>query len=207
MAELSPQIVSFGEIHELEPTVLAEIVAMHMECMPDTLTSRRGNKAVSGLYKRLLITGGEIVVLVHQGSAIGVLALSKNHRKLASVRSVTQNFTSWFKVIFQLGPVETLFRILDTVMISRIVADKAESSIYISTLFVRTDKRTLGVASFLIDYAKRAATEMNCFLLVDTLLKNEPAQLLYKKHRFSMYAETRRSMILELPRTRVEVSK
>jgi ribosomal protein S18 acetylase RimI-like enzyme len=181
--------------HELSDNYLSEIAKLHRTCMPDTLTSLRGVKTTMSLYKQLLLTGGEIHLLLKEQVIVGVVTISHNYRALASIKSLRLNIFSWVKVVSQVGFTQLFSMLRDSLNISNLIFSNGKNFLYISTLYVHHEHRGQGLASSLIEFVQSSALLEQRLILVDTRRANTSACALYDSKTFNRQGATNLSYL------------
>ena len=187
-------IKSAREINQSELTAIAQL---HVSEMSETLSSIRGEKVVSSLYRRLPENGGSIVMAAENDSVIGVLSFTLDHSKTASLSTIVSRPYSWLRVIRKKGINGSIRELFDAYSVSRKVQSLDNQMLYIATLFVDSNMQNQGVATKLVDAAKAQAKSMNLPIVVDTRLLNTRAIGFYKALGMREFARTSMSVIFK----------
>ena len=182
---------------ELDQSELTAIARLHVSAMSETLTSIRGEKAVSRLYCRLLENGGSIVMAAENDSVIGVLSYTVDHSKIASMGTVFSKPLSWLQVISKKGLGGLIRELNDVYSVSRKVRSFDNQMLYITTLFVDSRNQNLGIATRMFDLAREQSKLMCIPLVVDTRVNNDRAIRFYERQGMREFARTSMSMILK----------
>ena len=182
---------------ELDQSELTAIARLHVSAMSETLTSIRGEKAVSRLYCRLLENGGSIVMAAENDSVIGVLSYTVDHSKIASMGTVFSKPLSWLQVISKKGLGGLVRELNDAYSVSRKVRSFDNQMLYITTLFVDSRNQNLGIATRMFDLAREQSKLMCIPLVVDTRANNDLAIRFYERQGMREFARTSMSMILK----------
>lgn len=182
---------------ELDQSELTAIARLHVSAMSETLTSIRGEKAVSRLYCRLLENGGSIVMAAENDSVIGVLSYTVDHSRIASMGTVFSKPLSWLQVISKKGLGGLVRELNDAYSVSRKVRSFDNQMLYITTLFVDSRNQNLGIATRMFDLAREQSKLMCIPLVVDTRANNDRAIRFYERQGMREFARTSMSMILK----------
>ena len=182
---------------ELDQSELTAIAQLHVSAMSETLTSIRGEKAVSRLYCRLLENGGSIVMAAENDSVIGVLSYTVDHSRIASMGTIFSKPLSWLQVISKKGLGGLVRELNDAYSVSRKVRSFDNQMLYITTLFVDSRNQNLGIATRMFDLAREQSKLMCIPLVVDTRANNDRAIRFYERQGMREFARTSMSMILK----------
>jgi ribosomal protein S18 acetylase RimI-like enzyme len=147
------------------------------------------------LYKQLLLTGGEIHLLLKEQVIVGVVTISHNYRALASIKSLRLNIFSWVKVVSQVGFTQLFSMLRDSLNISNLIFSNGKNFLYISTLYVHHEHRGQGLASSLIEFVQSSALLEQRLILVDTRRANTSACALYDSKTFNRQGATNLSYL------------
>ena len=180
---------------EINQSELMAIAQLHVSEMSETLSSIRGEKVVSSLYRRLLKNGGSIVLATDNNSVVGVLSCTLDHSKIASLSTIISRPQSWFHVIRKKGLNESVRELVDAYSVSRKIQSFDNQMLYITTLFVDSNMQNQGVATKLFDAAKAQAKSMNLPVVVDTRVLNTRAIGFYEALGMREFARTSMSVI------------
>lgn len=184
-------------ILDIQVSELEELAKLHVKEMSETLSSIRGEETVANLYKRLLCTGGCIVLAIKELKIVGVLSFTSDYKNAVSLRAVAALPKSWFRVISRIGVVKSLMAISDSYKVSRKVRILNNQMLYITTLFVERHNQNLGLATLMFNHVKNQKKEGNRSILVDTKLDNTRAVRFYRSKGMIEYARTDYSVILK----------
>ena len=182
---------------ELDQSELTAIAQLHVSAMSETLTSIRGEKAVSRLYCRLLENGGSIVMAAENDSVIGVLSYTVDHSRIASMGTIFSKPLSWLQVISKKGLGGLVRELNDAYSVSRKVRSFDNQMLYITTLFVDSRNQNLGIATRMFDLAREQSKLMCIPLVVDTRANNDRAIRFYERQGMREFARTSMSVILK----------
>jgi ribosomal protein S18 acetylase RimI-like enzyme len=187
-------IKSAREISQSELTAIAQL---HVSAMSETLSSIRGEKVVSSLYRRLLKNSGSIVVAAENDSVVGVLSFTLDHSKTASLSIILSRPYSWLRVTRKKGINGSIRELVDAYSVSRKVQSLDNQMLYITTLFVDSNMQNQGVATKLVDAAKAQAKSSNLPVVVDTRALNTRAISFYEALGMREFARTSMSVIFK----------
>jgi ribosomal protein S18 acetylase RimI-like enzyme len=182
---------------ELDQSELTAIAQLHVSAMSETLTSIRGEKAVSSLYCRLLENGGSIVLATENDSVVGVLSFTRDHSKIASLSTVFSRPHSWLRVMRKKGVNESVKELVDAYNVSRKVRSFDNEMLYITTLFVDSNMQNQGVATLMFELVKKQSILLNLPVVVDTRANNHQAISFYMGLGMVEYARTSMSVIFK----------
>jgi len=174
----------------------AAIADLHRKELSGTLTSLRGNKLVTGMYKRLLKHDGSIAMAKENGMLVGVLSYTPNYRKLATLSSVMFHPHTWLRIILTKGPTNTIKELMDARSVLQLIKVFDNQMLYITTLFVASGRRKSGIAQLLYDVVKLDAEKLQLPIVVDTRLDNEIAHRFYEHLGMHDFRQTSLSRIL-----------
>lgn len=191
------EVKVISSVLDIQHSELKEIAKLHIAEMSETLSSMRGEETVADLYKRLLCTGGCIVLTIKELKIVGVLSYTSDYKNVASLRAVIDRPKSWFRVILRIGIVKSLLAISDSYKISRKVKRYNDQMLYITTLFVERHNQNLGLATLMFNHVKNQKNEGNRSIMVDTKLDNMRATQFYRSKGMIEYARTPFSVILK----------
>ena len=191
------EIKEYFSFTEIDQDLMTAISEMHAIELAGTLTSKRGTRAIRGLYKRLLSTGGSLVVAKQKGQLVGVTSFTPNHKAMASISTLAVHPLSWIRVFLSSTVAETLKEIVDAVRVSRKLAFYENHMIYITTVFVSESQKKTGIASLLFERVNARSLDLSVPVVVDTRLANISARLFYEKMGMQRIAQTRLSLIFQ----------
>ena len=112
------EIKEYFSFTEIDQDLMTAISELHAIELSGTLTSKRGTRAIGGLYKRLLSTGGSLVVAKQKGQLIGVMSFTPNHKAMASISTLAIHPLSWIRVFSSRRVAETIKDLVDAVRFS-----------------------------------------------------------------------------------------
>ena len=176
---------------------MTAISQLHAIELAGTLTSKRGTKAIRGLYKRLLSTGGSLVVAKQKGQLVGVMSFTPNHKAMASISTLAVHPLSWIRVFSSRRVAETIKDLVDAVKVSQKLVVYENQMIYITTVFVSESQKKTGIASLLFERVNARSLDLSVPVVVDTRLTNISARLFYEKMGMQRIAQTRLSVIFQ----------
>ena len=182
---------------DVDHDLMSAISEMHAIELAGTLTSKRGTRAIRGLYKRLLSTGGSLVVAMQNGRLLGVMSFTPNHKAMASLSTLAVHPLSWNRVFLSSTVAETMKEIVDAVRVSRKLAFYKNEMIYITTVFVSESHKKIGVASLIFEIVNARSLDTSVPVVVDTRLTNNSAHLFYEKMGMQRIDQTRLSVIYQ----------
>jgi N-acetylglutamate synthase-like GNAT family acetyltransferase len=191
------EIKEYFSFTEIDQDLMTAISQLHAIELAGTLTSKRGTKAIRGLYKRLLSTGGSLVVAKQKGQLVGVMSFTPNHKAMASISTLAVHPLSWIRVFLSSTVAVTLKEIVDAVRVSRKLVVYENHMIYITTVFVSESQKKTGIASLLFERVNAQSLDLSVPVVVDTRLANISARLFYEKMGMQRIAQTRLSVIFQ----------
>ena len=186
-----------SSVLDIQHSDLIEIAKLHIAEMSETLSSMRGEETVADLYKRLLCTGGCIVLTIKELKIVGVLSYTSEYKNAASLRAVAARPKSWFRVISRIGVVKSLLAISDSYKVSRKVKRDNDQKLYITTLFIERHNQNLGLATLMFNHVKNQTKGANRSIMVDTKIDNMRAVEFYRSKGMIEYARTSLSVIFK----------
>jgi len=195
--QLVIEIKEYFSFTEIDQDLMTAISEMHAIELAGTLTSKRGTKAIRGLYKRLLLTGGSLVVAKQKGQLVGVMSFTPNHKAMASISTLAVHPLSWIRVFLSSTVAVTLKEIVDAVRVSRKLAFYENHMIYITTVFVSESQKKTGIASLLFERVNARSLDLSVPVVVDTRLANISARLFYEKMGMQRIDQTRLSVFFQ----------
>jgi len=195
--QLVIEIKEYFSFTEIDQDLMTAISEMHAIELAGTLTSKRGTRAIRGLYKRLLLTGGSLVVAKQKGQLVGVMSFTPNHKAMASISTLAVHPLSWIRVFLSSTVAVTLKEIVDAVRVSRKLVVYENHMIYITTVFVSESQKKTGIASLLFERVNAQSLDLSVPVVVDTRLANISARLFYEKMGMQRIAQTRLSVIFQ----------
>ena len=191
------EIKEYFSFTEIDQDLMTAISEMHAIELAGTLTSKRGTRAIRGLYKRLLLTGGSLVVAKQKGHLVGVMSFTPNHKAMASISTLAVHPLSWIRVFLSSTVAVTLKEIVDALRVSRKLAFYENHMIYITTVFVSESQKKTGIASLLFERVNARSLDLSVPVVVDTRLANISARLFYEKMGMQRIDQTRLSVIFQ----------
>jgi N-acetylglutamate synthase-like GNAT family acetyltransferase len=195
--QLVIEIKEYFSFTEIDQDLMTAISEMHAIELAGTLTSKRGTRAIRGLYNRLLLTGGSLVVAKQKGQLVGVMSFTPNHKAMASISTLAVHPLSWIRVFLSSTVAVTLKEIVDAVRVSRKLAFYENHMIYITTVFVSESQKKTGIASLLFERVNARSLDLSVPVVVDTRLANISARLFYEKMGMQRIDQTRLSVIFQ----------
>jgi N-acetylglutamate synthase-like GNAT family acetyltransferase len=195
--QLVIEIKEYFSFTEIDQDLMTAISEMHAIELAGTLTSKRGTRAIRGLYKRLLLTGGSLVVAIQKGQLVGVMSFTPNHKAMASLSTLAIHPLSWIRVFSSRRVTETLKEIVDAVKVSQKLVVYENHMIYITTVFVSESQKKTGIASLLFERVNARSLDLSVPVVVDTRLTNNSAHLFYEKMGMQRIDQTRLSVIFQ----------
>ena len=191
------EIKEYFSFTEIDQDLMTAISQLHAIELAGTLTSKRGTKAIRGLYKRLLSTGGSLVVAKQKGQLVGVMSFTPNHKVMASISTLAVHPLSWIRVFSSRRVAETIKDLVDAVKVSQKLVVYENHMIYITTVFVSESQKKTGIASLLFERVNARSLDLSVPVVVDTRLANISARLFYEKMGMQRIAQTRLSVIFK----------
>ena len=191
------EIKEYFSFTEIDQDLMTAISQLHAIELAGTLTSKRGTKAIRGLYKRLLSTGGSLVVAKQKGQLVGVMSFTPNHKAMASISTLAVHPLSWIRVFSSRRVAETIKDLVDAVKVSQKLLVYENHMIYITTVFVSESQKKTGIASLLFERVNDRSLDLSVPVVVDTRLANISARLFYEKMGMQRIAQTRLSVIFQ----------
>jgi ribosomal protein S18 acetylase RimI-like enzyme len=180
----------------LESDLVPRLVALHLQCLPHTLTSNRGARTVEGLYRHLLSLNHEIYAAVRGGDVIGGVVVTKAGMSAGTSFLLLHRPISWILAFGRLGP-KRFFQQLTDLIFLRIRMSDWPPHDYIIALYVAERSRRLGVATTLLRQCTSTAALSHVALGVDTAIDNVNALDLYRSSGFIEQSQTRISVLLK----------
>ena len=191
------EIKEYFSFTEIDQDLMTAITQLHAIELDGTLTSKRGTKAIRGLYKRLLSTGGSLVVAKQKGQLVGVMSFTPNHKAMASISTLAVHPLSWIRVFSSRRVAGTIKDLVDAVKVSQKLLVYENHMIYITTVFVSESQKKTGIASLLFERVNARSLDLIVPVVVDTRLANISARLFYEKMGMQRIAQTRLSVIFQ----------
>ena len=191
------EIKEYFSFTEIDQDLMTAISQLHAIELAGTLTSKRGTKAIRGLYKRLLSTGGSLVVAKQKGQLVGVMSFTPNHKVMASISTLAVHPLSWIRVFSSRRVAGTIKDLVDAVKVSQKLLVYENHMIYITTVFVSESQKKTGIASLLFERVNARSLDLIVPVVVDTRLANISARLFYEKMGMQRIAQTRLSVIFQ----------
>jgi ribosomal protein S18 acetylase RimI-like enzyme len=191
------EIKEYFSFTEIDQDLMTAISELHAIELSGTLTSKRGARAIRGLYKRLLSTGGSLVVAKQKGQLVGVMSFTPNHRAMASISTLAIHPLSWIRVFSNRKVAETVKDFVDAVKVSQKLVVYENHMLYITTVFVSESQKKTGIASLLFERVNARSLDLSVPVVVDTRLANISARLFYEKMGMQRIAQTRLSVIFQ----------
>ena len=191
------EIKEYFSFTEIDQDLMTAISQLHAIELAGTLTSKRGKKAIRGLYKRLLSTGGSLVVAKQKGQLVGVMSFTPNHKVMASISTLAVHPLSWIRVFSSRRVAETIKDLVDAVKVSQKLVVYENHMLYITTVFVSESQKKTGIASLLFERVNARSLDLSVPVVVDTRLANISARLFYEKMGMQRIAQTRLSVIFQ----------
>jgi ribosomal protein S18 acetylase RimI-like enzyme len=171
-----------------------EAAALHVICLPETLTSQRGDKTVAGLYRYLLRQGHTAHFATVGDGLVGGLIVMRHACRQSNIFMTFYRPWDWIRAFRFLGVRKVFVQILELAELQRSARQLAPYD-YIVALYVAGSSRRIGVASNMLQHAITDAKVRGVGLVVDTTLLNSPARNLYlslgfvESHRTKLSAQ------------------
>ena len=191
------EIKEYFSFTEIDQDLMTAISQLHAIELSGTLTSKRGARAIRGLYKRLLSTGGSLVVAKQKGQLVGVMSFTPNHKVMASISTLAVHPLSWIRVFSSRRVAETIKDLVYAVKVSQKLVVYENHMLYITTVFVSESQKKTGIASLLFERVNARSLDLSVPVVVDTRLANISARLFYEKMGMQRIAQTRLSVIFQ----------
>ena len=173
---------------EADSPHLSSAAALHVTCLPGTLTSQRGAKTTAGLYRHLVRQGHAAhLALARDKSAsdnlAGGLIVMRHACAQSRIFLVAYRPWSWLVALRSLGIRKAFAQSQDLTRLQN-AAKQLEPHDYIVAVYVAESFRRLGVARQLIEHAMANAKLRGVGIAVDTTVTNESAKNLYQSLGF-----------------------
>ena len=178
-----------------ESDLVPRLAALHLQCLPHTLTSNRGMKTMEGLYRHLLSLNHDIYAAVQGADVIGGVVVTKAGVPAGTSSLLLHRPLSWILALRRLGPMKFFQQLADLVAL-QIRTRHWPPHDYIIALYVSERSRRLGVATKLLRQCAAAAASSHVTLGVDTAIDNVNALRLYRSNGFIERSRTRTSTLL-----------
>lgn len=191
------EIKEYFTFTEIDQDLMTAISELHAIELAGTLSSKRGTRAIRGLYKRLISTGGSLVVAKQKGQLVGVMSFTPNHKAMASISTLALHPLSWIRVFSSRRVAEMIKELVDAVKVSQKLLVYENHMIYITTVFVSESQKKTGIASLLFERVNARSLDLSVPVVVDTRLANISARLFYEKMGMQRIAQTRLSVIFK----------
>jgi N-acetylglutamate synthase-like GNAT family acetyltransferase len=195
--QLVIEIKEYFTFTEIDQDLMTAISELHAIELAGTLSSKRGTRAIRGLYKRLISTGGSLVVAKQKGQLVGVMSFTPNHKAMASISTLALHPLSWIRVFSSRRVAEMIKELVDAVKVSQKLLVYENHMIYITTVFVSESQKKTGIASLLFERVNARSLDLSVPVVVDTRLANISARLFYEKMGMQRIAQTRLSVIFK----------
>ena len=170
---------------------LSEAAALHVACLPSTLTSKRGCITTQGLYRHLLRHGHTIHLATIENRVVGALVIFRHSCRKSQLFLMLYRPWSWFNTL-RIFEIRNTFQLLQDLYSLQRASRQLTPHDYIAALYVGNSARRLGIASQLIQHAITDTKARSVGIAVDTALTNESAKRLYISLGF---VESRRTKI------------
>lgn len=171
------------QLAEADSPHLSGAAALHVKCLPGTLTSQRGTKTTAGLY-RYLVRQGHAAHLALMGDELaGGLIVMRQACTQSKIFLVAYRPWSWLVALRALGLRRAFAQSRDLARLQN-AANRLGPHDYIVAVYVAESLRRLGVARQLIEHAIADAKLQDVGITVDTTLTNESAINLYQSLGF-----------------------
>lgn len=173
---------------EADSPHLSRAAALHVKCLPGTLTSQRGAKTTAGLYRHLVRQGHAAhLALVKNdltsGNLAGGLIVMRHGCKQSALFFIAYRPWSWLIALRALGLRKAFAQSQDLAKLQS-AAKQLGPHDYIIAVYVAESSRRLGVARQLIEHAIADANLRGVGIAVDTTLSNDSAKNLYQSLGF-----------------------
>lgn len=179
----------------LESDFVPRLAALHVQCLPHTLTANRGVRTVEGLYRHLLSLNHDIYAAVRGADVIGGVVVTKAGVPAGSRFLLLHRPSSWILALRHLGPTKFFQQLADLIAL-RIRISHWPPHDYIIAIYVSEQSRRLGVATELLRLCTAAADSSHVTLGVDTAIDNVNALRLYRSSGFIEQSRTKTSLLL-----------
>lgn len=173
--------------------------ALHVKCLPGTLTSQRGVKAVAGIYRHLVRRGHAAHLALarnrsaNDNMAGGLIVIRHGCARSTSFVLMYRPW-SWLVALRAIGIREFLSQLYDLAR-RRNAAKQLDPHDYIAAVYVAETSRRLGLARQLVELAIADAKTRGVGVVVDTTLSNESAKSLYETMGFDEFFRTNVSVL------------
>lgn len=189
------------KIRELKETDIKEIADLHLNCLPDTVSSKLGTFYLEKIYYTFAKSRHCFSLLaVENGKIIGVIAATTDLDKFQSQTKKKFTLATYLKVAKSIimqktSALELIKRILYE---KQLVKNYQKPYLTIVALIIHSQHRRQGIASKLLKATiKKNSTKVKYFY-VDTLETNQSAQKLYQGLNFKIQAKIKNSILLSL---------
>ena len=173
---------------EADSPHLSSAAALHVTCLPGTLTSQRGAKTTAGLYRHLVRQGHAAHLALAKDKLVsnnlaGGLIVMRHACAQSRIFLVAYRPWSWLVALRSLGIRKAFAQSQDLTRLQN-AAKQLEPHDYIVAVYVAESFRRLGVARQLIEHAMANAKLRGVGIAVDTTVTNESAKNLYQSLGF-----------------------
>jgi ribosomal protein S18 acetylase RimI-like enzyme len=171
-----------------------ECVRLHIAALPQTLSSQRGDRALDGIYRRLIRQNHAVYAASVDGHIAGGLVMIKHGVPSRPLALILYRPWSWLRAVRRLGLRDLFGQFVDLISV-RLVTRRLSTHDYILAMYVSEDVRRMGIARLLVDAARADAAKRGVALAVDTTLTNSIAQAFYSGQGFQAFKRTARSVV------------
>ena len=184
---------------EADSPHLSRAAALHVTCLPGTLTSQRGAKTTAGLYRHL-VRQGHAAHLALAGDKLtsdnlaGGLIVMRHACARSRIFLIAYRPWSWLVALRSLGIRKAFAQLQDLTRLQN-AAKQLGPHDYIVALYVAESFRRLGVARQLIENALTDANLRGVGIAVDTTLTSDSAKNLYQSLGFKESYRTNMSVV------------
>lgn len=173
--------------------------ALHVKCLPGTLTSQRGVRTVVGIYRHLVRRGHAAHLALDKNKSgddnmAGGLIVIRHARAQSTGFVLIYRPWSWLVALRAIGVHEVFSQLSDLVR-RRNAAKQLDPHDYIAAVYIAETSRRLGLARQLIELAIADAKTRGVGIAVDTTLSNESAKNLYETMGFNEFYRTNVSVL------------
>lgn len=189
------------KIRRIKESDIKRVASLHMECLPNTVSSKLGQFYLEKIYKVFAkYKNNSAFVIVNKNIIIGSVGLTSDLNKFQM--QIKQELT--LKDYFLITKSITMFRVTFIELIQRILFEHELIKKYtipyksIVTLFIEKHYRRQKIATKLLKFIIKNNKNLNARFYVDTLVNNNTAIKFYKKFGFFPIAKIKDSILFLL---------
>lgn len=187
---------SFTQVNADSPFIGAA-ARLHSQCLPYTISSKRGAKTLEGIYRNLAKQGHLIYLAIANEQVVGGIVVTHHEKNLARPFTVLYRPYSWLTAISGLGIVSFTQQVFDLLHLQRL-SRKFTPHDYIVAVYVAESARRTGLGKALVRHAVTHAQVRDVAVVVDTHRDNHSAIHLYSSLGFIAQRKTALSTLFTL---------